>query len=79
MIIQDDDSDEHCVVCAQLHNMMLMMVVTMMLTITMMISEMYIPSCIRMINSIEDNDEDDDEYRGVYVQLHTMFNSMIIE
>ena len=32
---------------------------------------MYMPYCIRMFNSIEDNDEDDDEYRGVYVQLQT--------
>ena len=44
----------------------------------MMMTLMYISSCIRMFNSIEDNNEeddnneDDDECRGVYVQLHTI-------
>ena len=85
MIIQDDDADGHSGVYAQLHNMVLMMVVgmmliiTMMLTITMMMTEMYMSSYIRMFNNIEDNNEDDDENRGAYVQLHTMFTSMIIE
>ena len=41
MIIQDDGGDEHCGLNAQLHNIMLMMVVGMMLTITMMMTEMY--------------------------------------
>ena len=45
----------------------------------MMMTLMYMSSCIRMFNNIEDNNEDDDENRGAYVQLHTMFNSMIIE
>ena len=32
----------------------------------------YMPNCIRMFNSIEGNNDDDDEYLGVYVQLHTI-------
>ena len=45
----------------------------------MMNRELYMSSCTRMFNCIEDdnddNNDDDDEYEGVYVQLHGLFHA----